>query len=73
MLDAGTLFRGIAIAQKKGSLTNNLSLTEFCNKNIAAALITHKHLDHIAGLVAGSTEIKHLPIYASHSTIKALT
>ena len=51
-LDAGTLYTGVqkAIANK----TIGKSPTNFIRQNIKAYLISHPHLDHVAGLIMNS-------------------
>lgn len=54
-LDVGTLLVGIeALLERQRSAFTAKSAIEFLQQNIHAYLITHSHLDHLAGLVIGS-------------------
>ncbi|HEY5741457.1 MAG TPA: 3',5'-cyclic-nucleotide phosphodiesterase [Terrimicrobiaceae bacterium] len=69
-LDAGTLFSGIerAIAARlfKGSVYHVLQ------KNLKGYLISHPHLDHVAGLILNSPNDSPKPIYGLPFCLKAL-
>ncbi|MBF0612792.1 MAG: 3',5'-cyclic-nucleotide phosphodiesterase [Magnetococcales bacterium] len=68
-LDGGTLRVGVRRALAAGSVT--LPTEEgggeqiFLNKRIAAYLISHAHLDHVAGLVINATDDTPKPILAT--------
>ena len=79
-LDAGTLVNGINIAQQhnafidltliqdpKWSITGNI-----LRQHIKAYLISHGHLDHVAGLLISSPEDSAKPIYALPSVNQTL-
>ncbi|MBS0653956.1 MAG: 3',5'-cyclic-nucleotide phosphodiesterase, partial [Verrucomicrobia bacterium] len=76
-LDAGTLLEGIFLAAKNNCFSgiktdpnSDLSLElEVFRNHIKAYLISHAHLDHIAGLVINSTADIKKPIYGIDSTI----
>lgn len=55
MCDAGTLASGLDLAVRKGSYPGKTSREAVMN-SIAAYLITHAHLDHVAGLVLASPD-----------------
>lgn len=60
-LDAGTMLDGLQIAKEHGSLpkpnTSGVSLEAWVMKEqIKAVLISHPHLDHVAGLVLSSPD-----------------
>lgn len=77
-LDAGTLYSGINKALENGGFgdiivpaDSPLSPAGWILQNqIKAYLITHIHLDHIAGLVFASTQDSPKNIYATMGTIK---
>ncbi len=78
--DAGSLTTGINSAIEAGSLSHSLlpenypySLLGFVLKeHIKGYLISHAHLDHVAGLIIGSVDDTKKPIYGLSSTINAL-
>lgn len=51
-LDAGTLYAGVEKAIANKSITK--TPTNFIRQNIKAYLISHPHLDHVAGLIINS-------------------
>ncbi|WP_454759625.1 hypothetical protein [Caulobacter segnis] len=55
MCDAGTLASGLDLAVRKGSYPGKTSRGPVMD-SIAAYLITHAHLDHVAGLVLASPD-----------------
>lgn len=69
-LDAGTIYDGLKAARKhhlfKGSLDG------FLRQNIKGYLISHGHLDHVAGLIINSPEDAKKNIYALPFCIKIL-
>ena len=69
-LDAGTLRTGIqqAITNKAFSAT----IDEVLKKYIKAYLISHAHLDHLAGLIINSTDDSTKTIYALPSCIEQI-
>ncbi|MCF8366005.1 MAG: 3',5'-cyclic-nucleotide phosphodiesterase [Bacteroidales bacterium] len=79
-LDAGTVYTGIAQAEKMGNFNNvfvpsgdNITKTAFIFRElIKGYLISHAHLDHVAGLVIASPALKHSNIYGSAQTIDFL-
>jgi 3',5'-cyclic-nucleotide phosphodiesterase len=74
-LDAGTLVNGINIAFENNAFTN-LALSEddalsptgnILHHHIKGYLISHGHLDHMAGLLIAAPDDNHKPIYALKS------
>lgn len=76
-LDAGTLLDGIVIANEKNSFNDipinkksKLSFEyEILQNHIKAYLISHAHLDHVAGLILNSPTDSKKPILGINSTI----
>lgn len=60
-LDAGTLYDGIRKALDSGVFSGNIGWV--IKNNIRAYLISHAHLDHVAGLVINSPEDSSKNIY----------
>ncbi|GBQ08547.1 MBL fold metallo-hydrolase [Saccharibacter floricola] len=81
LCDAGTLGHGLKIAEQKGSLDDipimpDSSLSRaghVLKQTVRAYLISHPHLDHIAGLVLASPDDTPKPIYGLPSTLNALS
>ena len=69
-LDAGTIYTGLTIARKKGSIKNTEQ--EFLKENIKGYFISHGHLDHVAGLILNSPEDSKKPIYALPEVLNVL-
>ena len=61
-LDAGTIHAGLAAAVSKGSLTGPVD--SFMRAAIKGYLISHPHLDHVAGLIINSPEDAAKTVYA---------
>jgi 3',5'-cyclic-nucleotide phosphodiesterase len=61
-LDAGTVYSGLTVARKKGSIQKTEPV--FLKENIKGYFISHGHLDHVAGLILNSPEDSKKPIYA---------
>ncbi|GBR37582.1 cyclic-AMP phosphodiesterase [Neoasaia chiangmaiensis NBRC 101099] len=81
LCDAGTIMKGLEAAERKGSL-NDIRPSPDLDKErpglvarhvVRAYLISHAHLDHIAGMVALSPDDTPKPIYALPSVIDVLT
>lgn len=79
-LDAGTLHAGIRAALAKGAFAS-LPLDEggelspegqVLQKHVRAYLVSHAHLDHVAGLVLNSTDDTPKPILALPATLDVL-
>lgn len=79
-LDAGSLLHGIDLAVKKSSFDHiqvdcsspwNFS-AEILRNHIKAYLLSHAHLDHVAGLIINSTIDSSKPILGIDSTIDFL-
>lgn len=76
-LDAGSLLNGIFIANKKNSfhdiqvnVSSDLNFEgEILKNHIKCYLISHAHLDHVAGLVINSTNDTKKTIFGINSTI----
>ena len=79
-LDAGTLHVGIRMALTKGAFASlpldaGGELTpegQVLQKHVRAYLVSHAHLDHVAGLVLNSTDDTAKPILALPSTLDVL-
>ncbi len=69
-LDAGTLNYGIQQAIKNGLLIGNATL--ILKTNVKAYLISHPHLDHVAGLIINSPDDSSKNIYALSFCIDVL-
>ncbi|MEO9144660.1 MAG: 3',5'-cyclic-nucleotide phosphodiesterase [Ginsengibacter sp.] len=69
-LDAGTLYSGIRKAISNGVF--HQPIDTILRNNIRAYLISHGHLDHIAGMVLNSPDDSHKNIYGTSSTIEIL-
>lgn len=69
-VDAGTLRSGAEIAVRKKAITGTAS--QFLRRNIKGFLISHPHLDHVAGLILNSPDDTAKPIYGLPFTIKTL-
>ena len=69
-LDAGTLHDGIAKSIQQKSLTGSVSYV--LKNNIKGYLISHPHLDHVAGLVINSPDDSSKNIYALPFCINTL-
>jgi 3',5'-cyclic-nucleotide phosphodiesterase len=61
-LDAGTIYSGLTVARKKGTIKKTEQA--FLKDNIKGYFISHGHLDHVAGLILNSPEDSKKPIYA---------
>jgi 3',5'-cyclic-nucleotide phosphodiesterase len=70
--DAGTLVNGLRVAEEKGAFagitvpadTNQSRVGYVLTAKIKGYLISHSHLDHVAGLVIASPDDSQKPIYA---------
>jgi len=79
--DAGTLVNGLRVAEEKGTLDamgiptdSKLSRTGYVlTDRIKGYLISHAHLDHVAGLVIASPDDSKKPIHALPSVAQALS
>jgi 3',5'-cyclic-nucleotide phosphodiesterase len=79
--DAGTLVNGLRVADEKGTfdsvaLPPNSPLSRaghVLTDRIKGYLVSHAHLDHVAGLVIASPDDGRKPIYALPSVNAALT
>ena len=69
-LDAGTLYSGIRKAESKGLF--HTSIDRVLKSNIKGYLISHAHLDHIAGMILNSPDDTSKNIYALPSVIDVL-
>lgn len=80
-LDAGTLVNGINVAQSKEAfkhlpvkIDNTLSSTgNILHHHIKGYLISHGHLDHVAGLLIASPDDNNKPIYGLKSVNQTLS
>lgn len=78
--DAGTLVNGLRIADEKGSLGDarvppgaaESRVGYVLTSRIKGYLISHAHLDHVAGLIVASPDDSRKPIYALPSVNAAL-
>lgn len=79
-LDAGTLHAGIRTALRSGAFASlpldpSGELTpegQVLQKHVRAYLVSHAHLDHVAGLILNSTDDTPKPILALPSTLAVL-
>jgi 3',5'-cyclic-nucleotide phosphodiesterase len=79
--DAGTLVNGLRVAEGKGDLDSIKLAPEskvsrvgyVLTDLIKAYLVSHAHLDHVAGLVIASPDDSKKPIYALPSVAQALS
>ena len=79
-LDAGTLLNGIFLVAQNNCFTdiktdpnNELSLElDVLRNHVKAYLISHAHLDHVAGLVINSTADVKKPIFGIDTTINMI-
>lgn len=69
-IDAGTLRKGVEMAIKKKSLTGTPS--QILRHHIKAYLISHPHLDHVAGLILNSPDDTAKTIYGLSFTLATL-
>jgi 3',5'-cyclic-nucleotide phosphodiesterase len=80
-LDAGTLVNGLRVAEEKGGLDairvpaeSKLSRVGYVlTDRIKGYMISHAHLDHVAGLVIASPDDSKKPIYVLPSVAQALS
>lgn len=78
--DAGSLTTGITAAIKAGSFSDALLPPDYqynllgyiLKEHIKGYLISHAHLDHVAGLITASVDDSNKPIYGLPSTIDTL-
>jgi 3',5'-cyclic-nucleotide phosphodiesterase len=78
--DAGTLVNGLRVADEKGALADikvpadnpNSRVGYALSDKIKGYLISHAHLDHVAGLIVASPDDAKKPIYALASINSAL-
>jgi 3',5'-cyclic-nucleotide phosphodiesterase len=79
--DAGTLVNGLRVAEEKGVLDSIRVPTEsklsragyVLTDRVKGYLVSHAHLDHVAGLVIASPDDSSKPIYALPSVAAALS
>lgn len=79
-LDAGTLHAGLRAAHAKGAfaslpLDDDGPLTpegQVLQRHVKAYLVSHAHLDHVAGLILNSTDDTPKPILALPATLEVL-
>lgn len=71
-LDAGTLHAGIERAVRLGSITPPRPAIEILRRSVRAYLISHPHLDHVAGLTIVSPDDDAKPVLGLASTLDAL-
>lgn len=62
--DAGSLVPGIRAAIHQGGFPSGTRATDVLQQRIRAYLITHPHLDHVAGLIMASPDDSAKPIFA---------
>lgn len=79
-LDAGTLVNGIAIAHQRNAFSDLTLIQDpkwntigtILRRHVKGYLISHGHLDHVAGLLISSPEDSTKPIYALPSVNQTL-
>ncbi|MCT8002346.1 3',5'-cyclic-nucleotide phosphodiesterase [Sphingomonas sanguinis] len=70
--DAGTLVPGIRAGIRAGAFGRGAKVADVLHDRIGAYLITHAHLDHVAGLVMASPDDTAKPIFALPAVNAAL-
>ena len=70
MCDAGSLMNGIDVARRRGALKG--SREAILHDRVAGYLVSHPHLDHVAGMLIASPEDNAKPIYALPSVGRVL-
>jgi 3',5'-cyclic-nucleotide phosphodiesterase len=70
--DAGTLGQGLLVAQRRGALGGE-SAAQVLGQDIKAILVTHAHLDHVAGLLIAATDYPGKNVYALPATNAVLS
>ncbi|WP_367160516.1 3',5'-cyclic-nucleotide phosphodiesterase [Kozakia baliensis] len=81
LCDAGTIFNGLEVAERRGALSTiaippGTSWTRsgyIAREVVKGYLISHAHLDHVAGLLVLSPDDAPKPIYALASTNRAIS
>lgn len=71
--DAGTLTAGIRVGIRHGAFGPKAQVADVLHTRIAAYLVTHAHLDHVAGLVIASPDDTPKPIFALPPVHAAMT
>jgi len=79
--DAGTLVNGLRVAEENGALAEiavpgdagQSRIGHVLTALIKGYLVTHAHLDHVAGLIVASPDDRQKPIYALPSVAADLT
>jgi 3',5'-cyclic-nucleotide phosphodiesterase len=76
-LDAGTLYAGLRAAIARGSLpggpdASHAAILAALKGRVRAVLLSHPHLDHVAGLLQNSPEDAPRSLYGSAMTLDAL-
>jgi 3',5'-cyclic-nucleotide phosphodiesterase len=72
--DAGTLVNGLRVARGKGAFGRTPPpLADLLRWRIRGYLISHAHLDHVAGLIQASPDDDAKPIYALPSVNAVLS
>ena len=77
-LDAGTIHDGILKAHARGSFSDvdipmgRSPVGVILRRHLKAYVISHAHLDHVAGMVLNSTEDGGKPIFGVGTTIDAI-
>ncbi len=75
LLDGGSIFPGLQKAADNKAIPCDIagdSIYHFAQEHISACLVTHPHLDHIAGLAIYAAEAHKLPVYGRSYTIEVL-
>lgn len=78
MLDAGSVVNGLIVAEQKGAFDRialpagspYTKIGYLLNDKIKGYLISHGHLDHVAGLIISSPDDSKKPIYGLEATNK---
>jgi 3',5'-cyclic-nucleotide phosphodiesterase len=70
--DAGTLARGLQVAARRGHL-DGATPDRVLGQDIRAYLVTHAHLDHVAGMLIAATDYAGKTVYALPSTNATLS
>ncbi len=81
MLDAGTVVNGLTVAEQQGAF-NNINVPKdspytkigyVLHQKIKGYLISHAHLDHLAGMIIASPDDSPKPIYGLSSVNNAIS
>lgn len=80
LLDAGSVVNGLIVSEQKGAFADvkvpedskYTKVGYLLKEKIKGYLISHAHLDHVAGMIISSPDDSHKPIYGLASTNEGL-